>query len=77
MIESSEYVQIAAAVVATAIIVVVVRRRRGEQPDSDLIEYVLMAAFIAVVALAVMPQVSAAINHIFAKIAASMEAAAR
>ena len=42
----------------------------------DLIEYALMAGFVAVAAGAVMPQISAQINIIFSKIASLLTCAA-
>jgi pilus assembly protein Flp/PilA len=42
----------------------------------DLIEYALMAGFVAVAAGAVMPNVSASISTIFSKIGSVMSAAA-
>ena len=48
------------------------RDTRGQ----DLIEYALMAGFVAVAAGAIMPGVSTSISTIFSKIASSMTAAA-
>lgn len=42
----------------------------------DLIEYALMAGFVAVAAGAIMPHVSTSISTIFSKIASTMTAAA-
>ena len=42
----------------------------------DLIEYALMAGFVAVAAGAIMPGVSSSISTIFSKVASSMTAAA-
>ena len=42
----------------------------------DLIEYALMAGFVAVAAGAIMPNVSTSISTIFSKIASTMTAAA-
>ncbi len=42
----------------------------------DLIEYALMAGFVAVAAGAIMPGVSTSISTIFSKISSSMTAAA-
>ena len=42
----------------------------------DLIEYALMAGFVAVAAGAIMPGVATSISQIFSKIASSMTAAA-
>ena len=47
------------------------RDNRGQ----DLIEYALMAGFVAVAAGAIMPGVSSAIGQIFSKIASVMTAA--
>ena len=46
--------------------------RRGQ----DLIEYALMAGFVAVVAGAIMPDVATSISTIFSKIASTMTEAA-
>jgi Flp pilus assembly pilin Flp len=46
--------------------------RRGQ----DLIEYALMAGFVAVAAGAIMPGVASSISTIFSKIASVMSAAA-
>jgi pilus assembly protein Flp/PilA len=46
--------------------------RRGQ----DLIEYALMAGFVAVAAGAIMPSVSSSISTIFSKVASVMTAAA-
>ena len=48
------------------------RDRRGQ----DLIEYALMAGFVAVAAGAIMPAVSSSISTIFSQIASVMTAAA-
>ena len=42
----------------------------------DLIEYALMAGFVAVAAGAIMPGVSASISTIFSKVASSLSSAA-
>ena len=42
----------------------------------DLIEYALMAGFVAVAAVAIMPTVSENISQIFSKVASSMGSAA-
>jgi pilus assembly protein Flp/PilA len=42
----------------------------------DLIEYALMAGFVAVAAGAIMPGVASSISQIFSKIASTMTAAA-
>ena len=49
-----------------------IRNRRGQ----DLIEYALMAGFVAVAAGAVMPNVAASISTIFSQIASVMTVAA-
>ncbi len=48
------------------------RDRKGQ----DLIEYALMAGFVAVAAGAIMPGVSTSISTIFSKVASSMSQAA-
>ncbi|MBL8294804.1 MAG: Flp family type IVb pilin [Bryobacterales bacterium] len=48
------------------------RDRRGQ----DLIEYALMAGFVAVAAGAIMPNVADSITTIFSKVSSSMAAAA-
>jgi pilus assembly protein Flp/PilA len=47
-----------------------------EEHGQDLIEYALMAGFVAVAAGAVMPGVSKSISTIFSRIASTMTAAA-
>ena len=49
----------------------VLRDTRGQ----DLIEYALMAGFVAVAAGAIMPGVATSISTIFSKVASVMEAA--
>ena len=49
----------------------IVRDRRGQ----DLIEYALMAGFVAVAAGAIMPGVASSINVIFSKVNSVMVAA--
>jgi pilus assembly protein Flp/PilA len=48
------------------------RETRGQ----DLIEYALMAGFVAVAAAAIMPGVSTNISKIFSKVSSSMSSAA-
>ena len=48
------------------------RDRRGQ----DLIEYALMAGFVAVAAGAIMPNVSSSISTIFSEVSSVMTAAA-
>jgi pilus assembly protein Flp/PilA len=48
------------------------RDRRGQ----DLIEYALMAGFVAVAAGAIMPSISSSISTIFSQVASVMTAAA-
>ena len=47
-----------------------------DQKGQDLIEYALMAGFVAVAAGSIMPGVSTNISRIFSKISSSMTAAA-
>jgi len=47
-----------------------------DQSGQDLIEYALMAGFVAVAAGAVMPNVASQINLIFSKITSILTAAA-
>jgi len=47
-----------------------------ETKGQDLIEYALMAGFVAVAAGAIMPGVSTSISTIFSKVASSMSSAA-
>ncbi|MCS7024920.1 MAG: Flp family type IVb pilin [Bryobacteraceae bacterium] len=49
---------------------------RRDTRGQDLIEYALMAGFVAVAAGAIMPNVSASINTIFTKISSVMVQAA-
>jgi pilus assembly protein Flp/PilA len=48
----------------------------SDNRGQDLIEYALMAGFVAVAAGAVMPNVATSISTIFSKIASTMTAAA-
>jgi len=48
------------------------RDRRGQ----DLIEYALMAGFVAVAAGAIMPGVASSISTVFSRVASVMDAAA-
>ena len=47
-----------------------------DQHGQDLIEYALMAGFVAVAAGAIMPNVSTSISTIFSKITSSLSVAA-
>ena len=47
-----------------------------DQSGQDLIEYALMAGFVAVAAGAIMPGVASSISTIFSKVASVMSAAA-
>jgi Flp pilus assembly pilin Flp len=47
-----------------------------DQRGQDLIEYALMAGFVAVAAGSIMPGVATSISKIFSKISSSMSAAA-
>jgi pilus assembly protein Flp/PilA len=51
-------------------------RIRTDTHGQDLIEYALMAGFVAVSAGAIMPGVSSSISKIFSKVASVMTAAA-
>ena len=48
----------------------------SETEGQDLIEYALMAGFVAVAAGAIMPNVSTSISTIFSKITSSLSVAA-
>ena len=48
----------------------------ADEKGQDLIEYALMAGFVAVAAGAVMPSVSTSISKIFSKVSSVMAAAA-
>jgi pilus assembly protein Flp/PilA len=48
----------------------------ADEHGQDLIEYALMAGFVAVSAGAIMPGVATSISKIFSKVASSMTAAA-
>jgi pilus assembly protein Flp/PilA len=56
----------------TALFMRILRDKKGQ----DLIEYALMAGFVAVAAGAIMPNISASISTIFSKIGSVMSAAA-
>jgi pilus assembly protein Flp/PilA len=49
---------------------------RKDKHGQDLIEYALMAGFVAVAAGALMPNVSSSISTVFSKITSLMNAAA-
>lgn len=53
------------------------QRLRDEVMGQDLIEYALMAGFVATVAGAIMPQVTGSISTIFSKLNSMMADAAR
>ncbi len=53
-----------------------VARLAQNRKGQDLIEYALMAGFVAVAAGAVMPDVSASISTVFSKVASAMTSAA-
>jgi pilus assembly protein Flp/PilA len=52
------------------------RRLAGETRGQDLIEYALMAGFIAVGAAAIMPDLASSISTIFAQVISVMSSAA-
>ena len=54
-----------------------VLKLRGDDRGQDLIEYALMAGFVAVAAGAIMPCVSNNISSIFSKVASVMSSANR
>jgi Flp pilus assembly pilin Flp len=53
------------------------QRLRQDQKAQDLIEYALMAGFVAVAAGAIMPGVASSISTIFSKISSVMSAASQ
>ncbi len=53
-----------------------VHKLRNDKRGQDLIEYALMAGFVAVAAGAIMPGVSTSISTIFSKVGSVMSAAA-
>ena len=53
-------------------IIVFIKNQKGQ----DLIEYALMAGFVAVAAGAIMPGVSADLSTVFSKVSSSMSNAA-
>ena len=53
-----------------------IRDLRKDNRGQDLIEYALMAGFVAVAAGAIMPGVSTSISTIFSKVASTMSSAA-
>jgi pilus assembly protein Flp/PilA len=59
-----------------ALIACRLRRVAGDVQGQDLIEYALMAGFVAVAAGAIMPGVASSISTIFSQIASVMTAAA-
>lgn len=66
------YLQIMTNILALAVKAQIWKDRRGQ----DLIEYALMAGFVAVAAGAIMPGVSSSINIIFSKVNSVMIVAA-
>ena len=60
----------------TAIVLIWKLRIWADNHGQDLIEYALMAGFVAVSAGAIMPGVATSISKIFSKVASSMTAAA-
>ena len=52
------------------------RKLRRDVRAQDLIEYALMAGFIAVASAAVMPQIASSISTVFSKISSVMSATA-
>ena len=52
------------------------RKLRRDVRAQDLIEYALMAGFIAVASAAVMPQIASSIGTVFSKISSVMSATA-
>jgi pilus assembly protein Flp/PilA len=60
----------------TAIVLLWRLRIWADNHGQDLIEYALMAGFVAVSAGAIMPGVATSISKIFSKVASSMTAAA-
>jgi|GEM_PF-681518 len=77
-------IRIICAVLAVLFLGLIVLRRRkvtmdeeGYYSDSpDLIEYALMAGFVAVAAGGIMPNVASSIQYVWGKIASAMVAAA-
>jgi len=53
-----------------------VRRIARDNRGQDLVEYALMAGFVAVAAGAIMPGISASISTIFSNVASTLAAAA-
>jgi pilus assembly protein Flp/PilA len=53
-----------------------VRKLKRNKGGQDLIEYALMAGFVAVAAGAIMPQVATSISVVFSKISSLLSAAA-
>jgi pilus assembly protein Flp/PilA len=51
------------------------KRLHEDESGQDLIEYALMAGFVAVAAGAIMPGVSTNISEIFSKVSSVMQAA--
>jgi len=54
----------------------IVRRFWANKHGQDLIEYALMAGFVAIAAGAIMPSVASSVSRIFSKISSVMTAAA-
>jgi len=56
-------------------IAICIRKFLGDERAQDLIEYALMAGFVAVAAGAIVPGVSTKISTIFSKVASTMTSA--
>ncbi|HUS05991.1 MAG TPA: hypothetical protein VMZ52_06845 [Bryobacteraceae bacterium] len=56
-------------------VVALFQRIRNDKRGQDLIEYALMAGFVAVAAGAVMPSVADSISTIFSKVASTLSSA--
>jgi len=57
-------------------IFVLVQRAWRDRRGQDLVEYALMAGFVAVAAGAIMPDVSSSVSTIFSEVSSVMTAAA-
>jgi pilus assembly protein Flp/PilA len=73
-IKHSKYFEEETKMVGTQALILVMRAWRDRR-GQDLIEYALMAGFVAVVAGAIMPGVASSISTIFSSISSVMTAA--
>lgn len=72
----TKFKRVRRAVIARLMILATLPRIGNDTRGQDLIEYALMAGFVAVAAGAIMPGVATSISTIFSNIASTMSVAA-